>query len=672
MPKWIESVKFFSDEIVAVDTGSTDNSCRILREAGIEPLYFEWINDFAAAKNYALNHATGDWIVFLDADEYFPPGVRENVRRGIEEVTANAPDALAIQSPLYNIDEDQDNKITSKIIHWRIFKNRPDFRYKGAVHEALSLDEKDAKVKFADSDLAIYHTGYSTNISHAKGVRNLELLLKRMEEEGGHPDTRTALYLATTYAQLKDYEKAQEFALIAIKGTDKELATMSVKMYKMLVQTEEKLTNDEDKMKEYIDMGLERVPDYPDLLIEKARILYKHNKLYEMEKICNTIVEKMADYPFMSRFESSMPSQEVLLLHMLAIINFRKGEMMQAREYLARALQNDSSDPVLLNHFSKFFFNAPFEMQDHVLSVIFKQDLSKDKQKLKAGLANHEYGAIYVKYTNPGRNSFEYHMSAGEYEAAGKLVKERLLALFKEGSRLYAYVKSDKSEFDENDRAILINAIELAIPKRFLDKLAKASKPKRDPEVIVLDIRNELARLTQALLSMTKKEFRRSKKLLSLLTFPVSDLVLAAFDEDFKPFSPQVLYDIYAPISTHASFNIDEKIANCAAKLHNDELTFALLPTFFDRYEAGLIEKLLEAVEVKDAAYLKNFGRLMLYMKERDEAIDALTKAENMLPDDEEVKNYLGWANELPHPQKMSRHRATLDKVLQDLEKYKS
>ena len=68
--QWLNNMRQIADEIVVVDTGSTDNTINILENAGITPYHFTWCNDFAAAKNYAIQQATGDWIVFLDADEY--------------------------------------------------------------------------------------------------------------------------------------------------------------------------------------------------------------------------------------------------------------------------------------------------------------------------------------------------------------------------------------------------------------------------------------------------------------------------------------------------------------------------------------------------------------------------------------------------------------------------
>lgn len=58
-------------EQIVVDTGSTDRTVELAREMGAKIYHFSWIDDFSAAKNYAIEQAEGDWIVFLDADEYF-------------------------------------------------------------------------------------------------------------------------------------------------------------------------------------------------------------------------------------------------------------------------------------------------------------------------------------------------------------------------------------------------------------------------------------------------------------------------------------------------------------------------------------------------------------------------------------------------------------------------
>ena len=71
LPRWLASMRVFVDEMIVVDTGSTDATVEIARAGGAEVYHFDWINDFAAAKNFALDRASGDWVVFTDADEYF-------------------------------------------------------------------------------------------------------------------------------------------------------------------------------------------------------------------------------------------------------------------------------------------------------------------------------------------------------------------------------------------------------------------------------------------------------------------------------------------------------------------------------------------------------------------------------------------------------------------------
>lgn len=64
-------------EQIVVDTGSTDKTVEIAKEMGAKVFHFEWIDDFSAAKNFAIDQASGNWIAFLDADEYFPMKTRK-------------------------------------------------------------------------------------------------------------------------------------------------------------------------------------------------------------------------------------------------------------------------------------------------------------------------------------------------------------------------------------------------------------------------------------------------------------------------------------------------------------------------------------------------------------------------------------------------------------------
>jgi glycosyltransferase involved in cell wall biosynthesis len=75
----LASVKDIADELIVIDTGSTDRTVEIAREHGAHVGHFEWCNDFAAARNASIAPATGDWILFLDADEGLSPAEKRSL-----------------------------------------------------------------------------------------------------------------------------------------------------------------------------------------------------------------------------------------------------------------------------------------------------------------------------------------------------------------------------------------------------------------------------------------------------------------------------------------------------------------------------------------------------------------------------------------------------------------
>ena len=85
--RWLNCMRVAADEMIVVDTGSTDKTCELARAAGARLYHFAWRDDFAAAKNYAIEQARGRWILFLDADEYCTPATVGAVRPLLRRLT---------------------------------------------------------------------------------------------------------------------------------------------------------------------------------------------------------------------------------------------------------------------------------------------------------------------------------------------------------------------------------------------------------------------------------------------------------------------------------------------------------------------------------------------------------------------------------------------------------
>ncbi|SEH23478.1 glycosyltransferase family 2 protein [Selenomonas sp. KH1T6] len=208
LPAWLESVGSFADEIIVVDTGSQDGT-RAIAEAGGARVYdFTWVGDFAAAKNFAIEQATGDWIAFPDADEIFSVDSRSKIRPLLQRLEQRR-DILAVCCRLVNVDKDDRNRYMETIEQIRLFRRRPELRYLGRIHEALAgVPEGNI---WHDRELTIYHTGYSASVLPQKNRRNLELLRRKAEEEGRVRQEDWHYYMDCYYG-LRDYAEAAAWA----------------------------------------------------------------------------------------------------------------------------------------------------------------------------------------------------------------------------------------------------------------------------------------------------------------------------------------------------------------------------------------------------------------------------------------------------------------------------
>ncbi|MFE0026162.1 glycosyltransferase [Amycolatopsis sp. NPDC059021] len=178
----------FCDEMVVVDTGSRDRTRRIAREAGARVLDVGWDDDFAAARNVSLDACTGDWVLWLDADDVVPPGVQAALRGAKQEILTGELDAVTTP---YHYAFDAD---TGACLHTfpreRLARRVAGLRWTGAVHEFLDIPGNRVLYR---ADLAVEHRPDPAKRA-AKSSRNLRII-ERMVREGDH-SSRTRYYHA--------------------------------------------------------------------------------------------------------------------------------------------------------------------------------------------------------------------------------------------------------------------------------------------------------------------------------------------------------------------------------------------------------------------------------------------------------------------------------------------
>jgi tetratricopeptide (TPR) repeat protein len=178
-----------ADEIVIVDTGSRDRTVEIARDAGARVLHFEWQDDFSAPRNFGLEHARGQWVLVLDADEHLDPGAPEEIRAAARDRRLGAC-YLTFQNL-------HDGGRAIRNLMARMFRNAPEIRYQNLIHEQVApaitryCRAHDLKIGVIRSP--VVHHGYTSAVAHgrAKRERNLRLFQKQFER---HPDDPYSWY----------------------------------------------------------------------------------------------------------------------------------------------------------------------------------------------------------------------------------------------------------------------------------------------------------------------------------------------------------------------------------------------------------------------------------------------------------------------------------------------
>ena len=215
---WLDNVRVFAQEIIVVDTGSTDGTNEFLvKQLDVKLINYEWQHDFAQAKNVALQEATGDWLVFTDADEcFYHP---ENIIEYLMQMNKQSSDIDVIFCPIDNIDADSNNEIINSDVVPRIIRNHVGIKYIGAVHEQLTKGREPwqgIKYVVADRQLAIRHTGYSTKVIPFKHQRNYEIL-RQVMEKSNKPEMYYG-FLSESLLGLGKYQQALEYAILAMES----------------------------------------------------------------------------------------------------------------------------------------------------------------------------------------------------------------------------------------------------------------------------------------------------------------------------------------------------------------------------------------------------------------------------------------------------------------------
>ncbi len=182
----LAGVRDLFDEVIVIDTGSTDRTKEIATAMGAKVFDFPWVDSFAAARNEGLRHATGDWIFWLDADDRLDEPNRAKLKTLLDSLGFE-PAAFVIKCRC----EEPPPQPNTVVTHVRLFRADPRLRWTHRVHEQIlpSLRSIGTRLDYS-CDVEVRHVGYrDPGARQSKDQRNLRLLEIERTELNDHPFT---------------------------------------------------------------------------------------------------------------------------------------------------------------------------------------------------------------------------------------------------------------------------------------------------------------------------------------------------------------------------------------------------------------------------------------------------------------------------------------------------
>jgi len=254
LPKCLSSVKHFVDEIIVVDTGSTDRTVDIAQSYGAKVYHHPWEDDFSKHRNQSISYAAGDWIFIMDADEALRPGDGVKIREAISHPEIDSVMVVVVNFFNQGTSQSLFNQV-------RLFKRDPAIFYSGIVHNQLTGYQSTVACS-----AQIYHYGYDLGQERmqAKFVRTSSLLKKRIKQD---PENFRHYHdLAVSYSMNRMFDEAVSAGIKAIelaKNTEKKGGVLILWTY-FIVASSLLIQRDFQGAEKYALEALKRFPNHLD------------------------------------------------------------------------------------------------------------------------------------------------------------------------------------------------------------------------------------------------------------------------------------------------------------------------------------------------------------------------------------------------------------------------
>lgn len=387
--KCITSLIPISEEIVVVDTGSVDNTVSICNKLGANVFHYNWNNDFSAAKNYALSKAVGDWIIFLDADEYIDEISVDKIKKLINTSKLNEFNVVAFK--MINLDKET-NKIIDEVFKIRMFKNK-EISYEGAIHEHLNCRSGKFNILNLYKEITIYHTGYSSSIAQAKAKRNLEIMLNNLKNND--EDKKYYAYMSNCYFGLQDYNNTIKYAKLHMKSGIT-MPGLESSVYKNLIDSLYYIGESKENIEKEILNAIKKFPASPNFYCCYADF-FLDNKQYS---------KALDNFLLALKYNEAYDNVEInLVTGILNQIYMKVGQIYELKnayenaiEYYFKSLKIYKYEGTVLCSICSLLKNEESEEVIRILNGIYDINNQLDLKFLCYNLVKMNLGTVYSYY----------------------------------------------------------------------------------------------------------------------------------------------------------------------------------------------------------------------------------------------------------------------------------
>lgn len=336
LPRCLAAVAGAVDEIVIVDTGSSDATVKIAKSFGAKVIEFPWTGSFSEARNVSFDAATGDWVMYLDADEVL---VSEDVEQ-LRALTGRTwREAFYLVETSYTGELGDGGALVNNAL--RVFRNRPEYRFKDRLHEQIAHTLPTyVPGRVEQTPVRVTHYGYLGSVRDAKekSQRNIELLRKQAAESPKTPFLH--FNLGSEYIVVGDLnagidELKTARSLLHAEGniTRAEYVPSLYTRLVMVLRLAGKLIEADTTAAE----GLELFPQFTDLVLAQARIAQTQGDAGKAKALFHRAIE-MGEAP--SRYAPMVGSGTFLARLALADLHLELGEAAEARAALQWCVDN--------------------------------------------------------------------------------------------------------------------------------------------------------------------------------------------------------------------------------------------------------------------------------------------------------------------------------------------